>query len=234
MASPRYLITGASRGVGLALITALTGRGNQVVGCSRTGSPLVASGYDDVLLDVTDQASVSSVFAALRESEMLPDVVVLGAGATAASPIMFQDSVVFEDVLRTNILGAFLVAREALRGMMRSGFGRIIFVSSINTRLHSAGGVAYNASKRGLEEMAATFAGECGAGDITVNTLGLSLVEGEGMAAGLTAAETSRKSDRLVKSAPVSMVELVHAIDFLSAPAARSITGQVIFFGGVS
>ncbi len=230
----RYLITGASRGVGLAVAEALVGRGDDVVGCSRSGASLTAATYEDLRLDVTDAPAVTAAFTDLRGRAHLPDVVLLGAGMAAASPALFQDPKVFEEVLRANVLGAFLVAREALRGMMRTGFGRVIFVSSINTRLHSVGGVAYNASKAAVEEMAMSLAQECRAADVTVNAIGLSLMEGDGMAAALTDAEVVRKSERLAKPSPVPVSTLVHTIDFLAAPEAAAVTGQCIFFGGPS
>jgi 3-oxoacyl-[acyl-carrier protein] reductase len=230
----RYLVTGTSRGVGQALAAGLVARGDQVVGCSRSGSSLADPHYVDLALDVTNAPAVAEAFAGLRQQNMLPDVVVLCAGVTSASPALFQSADDFEEVLATNVGGAFFVAREALRAMMRSGFGRIIFLSSINTRLHSAGGVAYNASKAAVEEMGRTLARECPVGDVTVNTLGLSLVEGAGMAADLTDEETRRKAVQLPRPDPISVPAVLHAIDFLAAPEAAAITGQTIFFGGVA
>jgi 3-oxoacyl-[acyl-carrier protein] reductase len=107
-------------------------------------------------------------------------------------------------------------------------------VSSVNTRLHSPGGVAYNASKAAVEEMSRTLAHECSVGDVTVNTLGLSLVEGEGMAASLTDEEIRRKTDQMPRPEPIGIPALLNAIDFLAAPEASAITGQTIFFGGVA
>ena len=229
----RYLITGASRGVGEALARALVARGDAVVGWSRTGVGTDMPGYRDMRVDVTDAAAVAASFATLRSGGELPDVVVLGAGASSAAPALLQDPTQFAQVMDVNAGGAFLVAREALRAMLRARQGRIIFISSINTRLHSAGGVAYNASKAAVEEMTRTLARECGTADITVNALGLSLVEGDGMAAALTDAEVARKGALMAKPEPIGADELVHAVDFLASPGARSITGQVIHFGGV-
>lgn len=234
MTGLRFLITGTSRGVGLALASGLVARGDRVVGCSRSGSPLAHAGYTDLTLDVTDASAVTSAFAEMRQQDLLPDVVVLGAGAASASPALFQDAGGFSDVLNVNVGGAFNVAREALRAMMRAGYGRVIFMSSINTRLHSAGGVAYNASKAAVEEMARTLARECSVGDVTVNTIGLSLVEGDGMAATLTDDETRRKANQMPRPDPIGIPELIHVVDFLTARDARAITGQTIFFGGVS
>ncbi len=204
------------------------------MGCSRSGSTLTHPQYVDLVLDVTDSAAVADSFKSLRQQDLLPDVVVLGAGASSMSPALFQDAEAFTDVLAINVAGAFFVAREALRAMMRAGYGRIIFVSSINTRLHSPGGVAYNASKAAVEEMGRTLAHECSVGDVTVNTLGLSLVEGEGMAASLTDDEIRRKTDRMPRPEPIGIPAVLHAIDFLAAPEASAITGQTIFFGGVA
>lgn len=228
----RYLVTGASRGVGHAVAEALAARGDVVIGWSRSGTAPEIASLHPMAVDVTDAGQVTEAFAQLRNDQLLPDVAFLAAGATAASPALHQRSDQFERVLAVNVVGAFNVAREALRGMVRKGFGRIVLVSSINTRIHSAGGVAYNASKAAVEEMGRCLAGEARIGDVTVNTLGLSLVAGEGMAAGLTEAEVARKVGRLTKTEPIDVTAVLHAMDFLASPQASAITGESIFFGG--
>ena len=108
-------------------------------------------------------------------------------------------------------------------------------MTSINVPMASVGGVAYNASKAGLDAMMRTLVNEIGpAEDITLNALGLSLVAQSGMVEGLSEAALVAKVSRLPKPALLEVAEIIHALDFLAAPEARNITGQTLYFGGVS
>ena len=137
------------------------------------------------------------------------------------------------DSLETNLVGAFTVLRETIKHMMRAKRGRIVNISSINVPLGSVGGALYNASKAGLENLGHTLAREIGAADITVNTIGLSLVAGSGMAADLSDKALADKQAGLIRPDPITTEEIAHAIDFFASDAARNITNQIVYFGGV-
>lgn len=233
MSNGLVIITGASRGLGRALCELMVGRGDQVVGVSRGPAEFTHANYTHVEADVGDEASVVGLFNGLRQRAPVRTVI-NNAGIALSRPAMLTTAKAFEDVLRTNLVGAFVVSREAMKAMKRGKAGRIINISSINVPLASAGGAAYNTAKAGLETLARTLAWEVGAvEDITINSIGVSIVAESGMAAGLSEKALADKTCHLSRPAQLQPAEILHVVDFLASPAAANITGQTIYFGGV-
>ena len=98
------------------------------------------------------------------------------AGKSQNTLGILTPSQVAVDIIESNLLGNFFVTREALKIMQRKNFGRVINFSSINIPLKSVGSAIYNASKAGIDAMSKVLVRECGKYDITINTIGLSLV----------------------------------------------------------
>ncbi len=229
------LITGSSRGVGRSLCERFTARGDLVFGCSRSDNGALAhEHYRHFVLDVSDETAVRAMFAAIIAANPRLDLVINNAGVSAAQFALLTSAADFTAVVQANLVGAFVVMREAIRAMKRTRFGRIVNFSSINVPLASAGAASYNASKAGLAALGATLSRECAADDITVNCIGLSLVRGSGMVERLTSSALAAKQQALIKPSLLDIEEVIHAIDFFAAPAARNITGQTVYFGGIS
>lgn len=227
------VITGTSRGVGRALAQMLVERGWTVFGCSRTSCDLVHDRYRHFSLDITDEQAVRVMFEAVRSASPRLDLVINNAGITQARMALFTSVAEVNQIVGVNLIGAFIVTREAIKLMKRSRFGRIINMSSINVPLAASGSALYNATKAALENLATTLSRECAGDDITINCLGLSLVANSGMAEGLSEAALATKQRALSKPGLLDILEIVHAIDFLAAPEAKNITGQTIYFGGI-
>ena len=229
------LITGSSRGVGRSLCERFAARGDFVFGCSRSDSGALAhERYRHFVLDVSDETAVRAMFSAITATNPRLDLVINNAGVSAAQFALLTSAADFTAVVQANLVGAFVVMREAIRVMKRTRFGRIVNFSSINVPLASAGAASYNASKAGLEALGETLSRECAADDITVNCIGLSLVRGAGMAERLTPGALAAKQQALIKPSLLDIEEVIHAIDFFAAPAARNITAQTVYFGGIS
>lgn len=229
------LITGASRGLGLLLARSFAERGDKVVGFARSGPGFVHPNYQHLQIDLTEEAEVVKAFIQLNSDPAGIRLCINNAGVAQASLALLTKAQTFSDTLTANLTSAFVVSREALKHMKRRRFGRIVNMTSINVPMASPGGVAYNASKAGLEAMMRTLVHEVvPAEDITFNALGLSLVAQSGMVEGLSEAGLSAKVSRLPKPALLEVDEIIHALDFLAAPEARNITGQTLYFGGVS
>lgn len=194
----------------------------------------MAENYRHFAVDVSDEAAVRAMFAAIATKNPRIDLVVNNAGVSVARLALMTSAADFSAVIQANLVGAFVVMREAIRLMKRVRFGRIVNFSSINVPLASIGAAPYNASKAGLETLSATMARECAADDITINCVGLSLVANLGMANALSADAQVAKQHFLVKPVMLEIDEIVHAIDFFAAPAARNITAQTLYFGGIS
>lgn len=227
------LITGASRGLGKALAEEYLNAGLTVYGCSRQASTIDHPHYMHFAVDVSDEVGVSAMIKAISALKLPVNLLINNAGLTQASLGILTRAASAQDILGTNLLGNFLVSREALKLMQRQRYGRIVNFSSINVPLGSVGSALYNASKAGVEAMAKVLTRECGNADITINTLGLSLVANSGMLESLSPKALAMKQDALLKPKVLEVEEIMHAINFFASPLARNISCQTVYFGGV-
>ncbi len=229
----QIIITGTSRGIGRIVAELFLQNGVAVYGISRSPSDLTHAQYTHGCLDITDEKDVIKYFASLRKDGVAIDGLINNAGISNSMTGLLTTVDAFKSILDTNLVGAFLMTREAIKLMKKTGQGRIIQLSSINVPLASKGSLAYSASKAALESLNAVFANEILDEDITLNTLGLSLVEGDGMVTGLSEMALAEKHKFLSKPNEISVDEIYHALQFFMDDAAGNITNQVIFFGGV-
>jgi len=224
------LIAGSSQGIGKDLARHYAGRGHHVAGFSRGQSDLTHERYRHFRADVADAGQVQHVFSALLGTP--PDVLIYCAGSKANSLALLMSAKDAEETLRSSVLGAFITTRNAVRGMKRRGFGRVIYLSSVVVPLGQAGSVIYGAGKAGLEQLAFSMSREFAKENITFNALGLSIYPSR-MTESMGEAVLDNTRSVLVKSADMALDELVGAIDFFASDAARQITGQALYFGGV-
>jgi NADP-dependent 3-hydroxy acid dehydrogenase YdfG len=164
----RVLVTGASKGIGRAIVRELAARGHDVVATARSLAALEdLPAAARLALDVTDQESVDAAFAAAGEL----DALISNAGETLRAP---AESVPLTEVSRLfqlNTVGALRVAQAVLPGMRARGRGRLLFVSSITGRVVVPLGGAYAASKWALEALAEAIAIEAGHFGVKVTLL---------------------------------------------------------------
>jgi 3-oxoacyl-[acyl-carrier protein] reductase len=227
------LITGTSRGLGRALAEHYVIRGHLVIGCSRSASDLTHERFRHHLVDIADESAVKKMFRALADAGTPAEVLINNAGLSLSRLAILTTGLEAERLLQTNLKGTFIMMREAASQMKRNRFGRIVNFSSINVPLGSVGSAVYSASKAAVEHLALTFSREFSRDNITVNTLGLSLVAGDGMAAELSEDAAKAKQSQLIKPKPISIDEIAAAIDFFASDNAWQITNQVVYFGGV-
>jgi 3-oxoacyl-[acyl-carrier protein] reductase len=225
------LITGSRRGVGRALAEHYANAGHTVFGLSRGESDLDHPRYHHACGDVAKEDTLKPLFARIADAGPLHVLIYSSAVASPGYALLIRGSQA-EEILRTNLFGAFLVSRHALRLMKRGGFGRLIYFSSIAVPLGSAGSVMYGASKAGLEQLAFSLSHEFADDNITFNTIGISTFASP-MLNLLTEKAQNEARSALVKPDAVQIDELVAAINFFASDAARQITGQCIYFGGV-
>jgi 3-oxoacyl-[acyl-carrier protein] reductase len=233
LGNQNILITGTSQGLGYALACHYLSHGHNVVGVSRSESRIDDSRYRHFLCDIRIEAEVQILFSSLRKHMDHLDVLINNAAISESAPALLTSGSQFDDIIRTNLIGCFLVSREAIKFMKRKGCGRVINFSSVNVPLRSPGSIAYNASKSAIENMAGSYARELTETEITINTVGLSLVENTGMLKQLSDMAVEDKQASLMKPDIITVQEIAHIIDFLCHPNALNITSQSIFFGGV-
>lgn len=226
------MIAGSRQGLGRALAEHYTGHGNTVFGLSRRESDLVQERYHHICTDVTDEAMVQQAFVRISDIGRPLDILIYSVGLKITAYALLTSPSQAADMLRANLLGAFLITRHALRLMKRNGFGRVIYLSSIAVPLGSAGSVIYGASKAGLQQMAFTLSREFPRDNITFNSIGISIYPSE-MVDALSEKALSETRAALVKPDNLELGEVVGAVDFFASDAARQVTGQTIYFGGV-
>lgn len=222
---PIALVTGANRGIGLAVASTLAADGFHVVIGSRSGDAIV--GFDCVQLDVSSSQSVEDAFTFIESSWGVPEVIVCNAGKTKDALVMRMPDEDFADVVDTNLTGAFRVARRATKGLLKLKRGRLIFIGSVVALLGSAGQVNYAASKAGLVGMARSFARELGSRGITANVIAPGFVETD-----MTADLDQKRRDEIAESIPLArfsnVQEIANVVSFIASDKAAYITGAVI------
>lgn len=219
------LVTGGSRGIGLATARRFAALGDQVAVTYNSSPP-----PDDlfgVKCDVTSTADVDAAFAAVEEKFGPVEVLVSNAGITRDMLVLRMAESDFADVIDANLTAAYRVAKRATQGMLRARRGRIIFVGSVVGLLGSAGQSNYAAAKAGLVGLSRSLARELGSRSITVNVVAPGPV-----ATDMTAALSDERLKVLTDTVPLGRMaepdEIAGAITFLASADAAYITGAVI------
>jgi 3-oxoacyl-[acyl-carrier protein] reductase len=222
---PIALITGGNRGIGLAIARSLAQDGFHVVIGSRSGQ--VVDGFDSVAMDVSSAQSVDDAFSHVENTWGIPEILVCNAGITKDALVMRMSDEDFEDVINTNLTGAFRVAKRATKGLLKLKKGRLIFISSVVAMLGSPGQVNYAASKSGLIGMARSFARELGSRGITANVIAPGFVETD-----MTASLDDKRRQEITSSIPLGRFsdaqEIANVVSFIASTKAGYITGAVI------
>ena len=224
--TPRVvLITGGSRGIGLACAKHFAQLGDNVAVTYNSSPP--PPEFFGVKCDVTDTAQVDAAFTAVEAHFGPVQVLVSNAGITKDTLLLRMSEADFADVVNANLTAAYRVCKRATQGMLRAKSGRIILMSSVVAMLGSAGQANYAASKSGLIGLARSLARELGSRNITVNVVAPGPVDTD-----MTAALSAERLADLAATVPLgrtaSVDEIAGVVTFLASPTAAYITGAVI------
>ncbi len=144
------LVTGASRGIGLAVAEELQAAGAHVVRLARSLTERSLERRTDLPCDVTDPVAVSRTIARVLAERGVPDVVVNNAGIFFVKPVADIAPEEFARTLAVNLTGPFLVARALVPAMVQRGQGHLVTIGSVSDHVPYTGSTAYAASKYGL------------------------------------------------------------------------------------
>jgi NAD(P)-dependent dehydrogenase (short-subunit alcohol dehydrogenase family) len=250
LAGRHAVVTGGGRGIGAAIAHALAREGAtvSVLGrdATRLGAQVAALGgpakAQAVAVDVTDEASVRSAFAAVRERFGRVDILVNNAGQAESAPLAKTDLALWERMLTVNLTGTFLCTREAIAEMTKRGSGRVVNVASTAGLVGYAYVSAYCAAKHGVIGLTRSAALEAAKSGVTVNAVCPGYTETDIVTDALAniVAKTG-KSEAEARAALVArnpqgrMIqpeEVAAAVLWLCLPGAGSVTGQAIAVAG--
>ncbi len=167
------LVTGAGRGIGKVTAHLLAARGALVMAVARSESELQALGLDYV---VADLGTPDGCALAVEETQdRLGPVAVLvcnhGLGSADEKVIWEQDPKLWRDSMRINLDGPFFLAQAVVKGMIKEGYGRLVFTSSTAAHVAELAGSAYNSSKSGLLGLMRSVASDAGPHGVTSNAV---------------------------------------------------------------
>jgi len=219
------LVTGGNRGIGYSIAEAFLEAGYPVAVTARSGEG--PAGALTVRADVTDGASLDAAFAEVEEKLGPVEILVANAGITRDTLLLRMSDEDFEDVVDTNLAGAFRVVKRASKGMLKGKWGRVILVSSVVGLLGSAGQINYAASKSGLIGIARSLTRELGSRGITANVVAPGFIETD-MTAELPAEQQAAYRAQIPAGRFASPDEVAKVIVWLASDEAAYISGAVI------
>lgn len=230
----RWLVTGATRGLGRELVVALAREGARVVACGRRIDGLDPVGGEGqvryVEADVGNEGDVERLFDVAVDALGGLDVVVNNAGITHDGLLVETSLDQWERVLATNVRGPYLVMRRAIEEFLGDGGGCIVNVSSAAAN-GLAGGAAYAASKSALLSMSRAVAKEYGPRNIRCNAVVPGFFTTD-MTAGLDPARARFYADLSPERRFGQPDELVEAVLFLASADAAFVTGDALWVCG--
>ncbi|MBP7002693.1 SDR family oxidoreductase [Amaricoccus sp.] len=242
LAGRTALVTGSSRGLGLAIARGLAQAGAALVlngvdatRLADTAATLRAEGLDvrTACFDVTDEAAVVAAFAALDAGGVAIDILVNNAGTQFRRPMVDLDTADWQRVIDTNLTSAFVVGREAARRMIPRGRGKVINIGSLTSELARATVAPYTVAKGGIKMLTKAMAAEWGGHGIQANAIGpgymltdmnealIANPEFDAWVKGRTPARRWGKPEELAGTAV-----------YLASPASDYVNGQIIYVDG--
>ncbi|MGF7239365.1 MAG: 3-oxoacyl-ACP reductase FabG [Frankia sp.] len=219
------LVTGGSRGIGLAIAQSFLEEGDRVAVATRSGDapPKMFS----VRCDVTSAAQVDAAFRAIEAEQGPVEILVSNAGISRSAPLAAMTEDDFVSVLDTNLVGAYRTAQRASRGMVRHRRGRMIFMSSALGNVGQRGATNYAASKSGLVGLTRSIAREYAAYGITANLVSPGLVLTE-LIEDMSEEARAELVNRTFLKRPAKPEEIASAVVWLASDLARYVTGAEI------
>lgn len=234
------LITGASRGIGRAVALKLAGEGADVVvtatsleRAQKTADEITAMGGKAlaVKVDVSSTSDVEELFAKTAEVFGKLDILVNNAGITRDGLLMRMKDADWDAVIDTNLKGAFVCTREAIKLMGKAKGGSIVNISSVVGEMGNAGQANYCASKAGLIGLTKAVAREYARRNITVNAITPGFIETD-----MTDVLSPPVKEDLMKQIPLGRFgkpeDIANAVFFLVSEMGSYVTGHVLSVNG--
>ncbi len=234
------LVTGASRGIGQAILSELGRQGAKVVGTATSSKG--AESIDKQLkensiegrgmaLDVTDQGAIDTLLTQIERAYAPPTILVNNAGITRDGLLLRLTEEDWDVILDTDLKSVYRMCKICLRAMTKARKGRIINISSVVAATGNPGQTNYAAAKAGIIGFTRSLAREVGSRNITVNAVAPGFIDTD-----MTRNLPDTQREALLKQIPLgrlgSAEEVAHAVAFLASPMAGYITGATLHVNG--
>jgi 3-oxoacyl-[acyl-carrier protein] reductase len=233
-------VTGATRGIGRAIVLELGKAGATVIGTatSQPGAQAISQALAEsgvkgigITLNVTDAAQVDAVMADIVQRFGDIAILVNNAGITRDNLLLRMGDAEWDDIFATNLKAVFRLSKAVMRGMMKARAGRIINIGSVVGATGNAGQSNYAAAKAGLIGFTKSLAREIGSRNITVNCVAPGFIDTD-----MTRALTEEQRKVLVAHIPLghlgTAADVAAAVVFLASPGAAYITGATLHVNG--
>ncbi len=234
------LVTGASRGIGMAIALELGRQGAYVVGTatSQAGADAIGKAMVEhnikgrgAVLNVTDQASIDALLKEMEASCGMPTILVNNAGITRDNLLLRMGEDEWDAILDTNLKSVYRMSKSCLRAMIKARKGRIISIASVVGATGNPGQANYAAAKAGIVGFSKSLAREVGSRNITVNAVAPGFIETD-----MTRALSEQQRAALLGQIPLGRLgspqDIANAVAFLASPAAGYITGATLHVNG--
>ena len=233
-------VTGATRGIGRAIVPELGRQGATVIGTAtsedgggRISACLAEAGVKGkgIMLDVTDSSRTDAVLADVAKEFGPITILVNNAGITRDNLAMRMADDEWDAVIDTNLRAVFRLTRGVMRGMMKARFGRVVNITSVVGYSGNPGQANYCAAKAGVAGLTRSLARELGSRNITVNCVAPGFV-----ATDMTHALTDEQKEAMLAAIPLGRAgtpeDVAGAVGFLVSPAAAYVTGTTVHVNG--
>ncbi|SDH53084.1 3-oxoacyl-ACP reductase FabG [Propionivibrio dicarboxylicus] len=233
-------VTGASQGIGAAILIALAKQGATVIGTATTesGAATITARLAEagvvgrgLVLNVREDGQIDAAVAQIEKEFGPVSILVNNAGVTRDNLAMRMKDEDWDVVIDTNLKAVFKTSRAVMRGMMKARTGRIINISSVVGHAGNPGQANYCASKAGLVGMTKALARELGSRNITVNCVAPGFIDTR-----MTQALDEKQKEALASGIPLgrfgSPEDVAAAVVFLASPDAGYVTGSTIHVNG--
>lgn len=234
------LITGASRGIGAAILQEMATTGATLVGTatSQNGADNITAAIEaagakgkGMVLNVSDAQSVEACLKQIADEVGGISVLINNAGITRDNLLMRMKDEEWEDVINTNLTSVYRLSKAVLRPMMKQKFGRIINIASVVGVSGNPGQANYSAAKAGIIGFSKSLAREIASRGITVNTIAPGFIRTD-----MTDALPEEQKKALSANIPAAKLgeveDIAHAVKFLASTEAGYITGETLHVNG--
>ena len=225
------LVTGASRGIGLAIAEGLVKAGATVIGTSTSEEGAKKVPGAGKVLDVRNAERCDRFMDEVHKEHGDITILVNNAGITRDNLALRMKDAEFDEVLDTNLRAVFRLSRAVMRGMMKARWGRIINITSVVGASGNAGQANYAAAKAAVVGMTKSLARELGSRNITVNCVAPGFIDTD-----MTRALSDEQKKALLAQIPLGRLgtpqDVAAAVAYLASPAGGYVTGAVLHVNG--